>query len=163
MAVRRVHGHPEDLSDLVEDIADISDRRCGSDDSAAWRLPHEPQDFTPGDHRRDGVWAHDLGKGVVVAGVSTPGGGIDADVQRADRVGVRGGRPADRKNVCDFRRPLIHKRKSSDPARLLPGDGCTLAEVGIDERKALKAAGGERLQNALGPETGMRAWRQLAI
>jgi hypothetical protein len=28
VAVRRVHGHPENLSNLVEDIPDISDRCC---------------------------------------------------------------------------------------------------------------------------------------
>ena len=43
---------------------------------------------------RRGVWAHDLGKSEVPAGVPALGG-VGADVQRADRLGVRGSRPAD--------------------------------------------------------------------
>src|SRR5262249_57171888 len=52
---------------------------------------------------------------------------------------------------------------SSAAARLPPGDGCTLAEVGVDEGKIVKAVGGERFENALSPKAGKRARRQLAV
>src|SRR5262245_16860241 len=58
---------------------------------------------------------------------------------------------------------LFMAMTSGGAARLAPGDGCTLAEVGVDEGKIMKAAGGERLENALGPKAGQRAGRQLAV
>src|SRR5262245_3726049 len=52
---------------------------------------------------------------------------------------------------------------SGGSARLAPGDGRTLAEVGIDEGKIVEAAGGERFENALGAKAGQRARCQLAV
>jgi hypothetical protein len=78
VTVRRVHDHAEDLGDLVSGIPDISHCRCGADESTAWCFPHEPYDFAAGDHCSDTVRAHDLGKGVIVAGVAAPGGSVDA-------------------------------------------------------------------------------------
>ena len=105
---------------------------------AAWRFPDEPHDFAASDRRCDAVRAHELWKGVVVAGVPALGGSIDADVQRANRLGVRGSRPTERiARMGDFRRPLIQDNEIKRWARLSPSDGCTLAEVRIDEGKVV--------------------------
>src|SRR5262249_277750 len=79
-------------------------------------------DLAPGDHSRDAVRAHNLGKGVVVARVPAVGRSVDANVQRANRRGVRGSRPADRTaSVFDLRWFIVQYGQTMSHQATPPG------------------------------------------